>query len=158
MKLKYLESKRLSWLLFFTCFILFAVVYMTKNMFSAAMASIVEEGIMTKTQTGAINGAFWTVYAIFQVIGGFIADKFSPYKLVGIGLGGAVIANLVIYINQDYWVIMAAWVFSGIIQFGLWPGIFKIISTQVSPSLRSTSIFWMAFTPLVRKHLPAVIR
>lgn len=92
---------------------------MTKNMFSSAMATIVEEGFMTKSQTGLINAVFWLVYAPFQVVGGFAADKYSPYKLIVIGLVGAMIANIVIYFNQSYPVMMGAWVFNAIVQFGL---------------------------------------
>ena len=60
-KNKYLESKRLSILLFIFLFLLYAVVYMTKNMFSSAMAIIVEDGFMTKSQTGMINAVYWFV-------------------------------------------------------------------------------------------------
>ena len=56
-------------------FLLYAVVYMTKNMFTSAMAIIVEEGFMTKSQTGLINAIFWIVYAPFQIIGGFAVDR-----------------------------------------------------------------------------------
>ena len=77
MKSKYLESFKKSVILFLALFIMHTVVYMTKNMFSAAMASIEEEGFMTRAETGAINAGFWFVYAISQVIGGFAADKYS---------------------------------------------------------------------------------
>ena len=109
------------------------------------MAIIVEEGVMTKSQTGLINAAFWAVYALFQVFGGLAADKFSPFKLIIIGVAGAAISNLVIYFNQSYAVIMTAWIFNAIAQFGLWPGVFKILSTQLAPSLRRTAVFWMLF-------------
>ena len=130
--LKYTKSKKISILIFLTLFILYSVVYMTKNMFSAAMAAIVEEGIMTKSQTGAISAVFWLVYAPFQVIGGFAADKYSPFKLIVIGLVGSIAANTVIYFNQSYPVVISAWCFNAIIQFGLWPAIFKITSAQLA--------------------------
>ena len=85
-------------MLFVYLFMMYAVVYMTKSMFSSAMATIVEEGFMTKSQTGLINAVFWLVYALFQVVGGFAADKYSPHKLITIGLVGAIIANIVIYL------------------------------------------------------------
>ena len=144
-KQKYLESKSLSVLFFLFIFIIYAVVYMTKTMFSSAMAVIVEEGVMTKSETGLINAVFWLVYGVFQVFGGFAADKYSPYKLIMIGLIGSVISNVVIFLNQSYAVIMIAWVFNAIIQFGVWPGIFKIASTQLKPSFRSTAVYWLLF-------------
>lgn len=57
-KQKYLKDKRLSAVLFIFIFLLYAVVYMTKNMFTSAMAIIVEEGFMTKSQTSLINAIF----------------------------------------------------------------------------------------------------
>lgn len=55
----------------FFCFIwlMYAVVYMTKNCFNAALASIVAEGILTKSQTGFITSAFYLVYAPLQIVG-----------------------------------------------------------------------------------------
>ena len=146
---KYLESKTLSIILFVFVFLLYAVVYMTKNVFSSAMASIVEEGFMTKSQTGLINAVFWFVYAPFQIVGGFAADKHSPYKLILIGLIGGLISNIIIYFNQSYPVLMAAWSFNAIAQFGLWPGVFKIVSTQTAPSIRGAAVFWLLFSTSV---------
>jgi len=39
---------------FLMIFTVYSFVYMTKNCYSAAMASIVAEGVMTKTETGVI--------------------------------------------------------------------------------------------------------
>lgn len=100
---KYLESKPLSIALFLFAFFMYAAVYMTKSMFSSAMAIIVEEGFMTKSQTGLINAAFWFTYAIFQVVGGFAADRYSPYKLIMIGLIGSALSNAVIYTYGYLW-------------------------------------------------------
>lgn len=148
-KQKYLDSTAMSLVLFVFLFLMSAVVYMTKSMFSSAMATIVEEGFMTKSQTGLINAAFWFVYALFQVIGGFAVDKYSPYKLIMIGMFGAVISNVVIYFNQTYSVMMAAWTFNAAAQFGVWPGAFKVLSTQLKPTLRKTAVFWMLFSTSV---------
>lgn len=156
-KQKYLKDEKLSAVLFVFLFLLYAVVYMTKNMFTSAMAIIVEEGFMTKSQTGLINAVFWLVYAPFQVVGGFAVDKFSPYKLIMIGLAGAAIANIVIYFNQSYYVMMSAWIFNAIIQFGVWPGVFKIVSTQIAPQMRKKAVFWLLFSTSVGLGLSMLI-
>lgn len=156
-KPKYLKDERLSAVLFVFLFLLYAVVYMTKNMFTSAMAIIVEEGFMTKSQTGLINAVFWLVYAPFQVVGGFAVDKYSPYKLIMIGLAGAVVANIVIYFNQSYYIMMSAWVFNAIIQFGVWPGVFKIVSTQIAPKMRKKAVFWLLFSTSVGLGLSMII-
>ena len=156
-KPKYLKDERLSAVLFVFLFLLYAVVYMTKNMFTSAMAIIVEEGFMTKSQTGLINAVFWLVYAPFQVVGGFAVDKFSPYKLIMVVLAGAAIANIVIYFNQSYYIMMSAWVFNAIIQFGVWPGVFKIVSTQIAPKMRKKAVFWLLFSTSVGLGLSMII-
>ena len=143
---RHLKNEKISIVMFVFLFLLYAVVYMTKNMFTSAMAVIVEEGFMTKSQTGLINAVFWLVYAPFQIVGGFAADRYSPYKLIMIGICGAVVANVIIYCNQNYYVMMAAWVFNAIIQFGIWPGVFKIVSTHISASIRSGCVFWLLFS------------
>ena len=89
MKTKFLEDKRLSIVLFAFIFVMYAFVYMTKTCFSAAMASIVSEGVMTKSQTGLISAMFYLVYAPFQIFGGKLADKASMFGgvvLIAIGL------------------------------------------------------------------------
>ncbi|MBR2354016.1 MAG: MFS transporter [Clostridia bacterium] len=145
MKERYLAGKKSCFFLFLLCFVMYTMVFMSKNLFSAAMASIVEAGVMTKGQTGAISAAYWIAYTPFQVVGGFAADRFSPYKLICIGLGGSVIANLVICFNQSYPIIMGAWIFNAITQFGLWPATFKILSSQIHPNYRNKTIFWIIF-------------
>ena len=146
---RYLKDEKLCILLFVFLFLLYAIVFMTKNMFTSAMASIVEDGFMTKSQTGLINAVFWLVYAPFQIVGGYAADKYSPYKLIMIGLCGTVISNIIIYFNQSYCVMMSAWVFNAIAQFGVWPGVFKIVSTHITPKFRETAVFWLLFASSV---------
>ncbi len=146
MKIKHLESKPLSILLFIIMLLMFSTVYMTKTMFSSAMATIVEEGVMTKSQTGLISGAYWLVYGIFQVFGGFAADKYSPSKLIIIGISGAILTNVIIYLYPVYPVIMGAWMFNAAIQFGVWPSTFKIIFTELKEDFRATAIFWFPFS------------
>lgn len=126
-------------------FLMYTSIYISKNMFSAAMASIVETGAMTKSQTGAISAVFWVVYGIMQIPGGLAADRFKPSHLIIIGMVGAIVTNLVIYFNQRYEVIMIAWALNAAVQFGLWPGIFKIITTELLPSMRKNGMFWIVF-------------
>lgn len=142
----HLENRKESRFFFAFIWILYAVVYMTKNCYNGAMAGIVEEGILTKSQTGLINSVFYLVYAPLQIVGGRAADKYSPEQLIKVGLLGSALANLVIFFNQNYYVMMAAWAFNAVIQFGLWPSVFKIISSQLVRSDRKTMIFYISFS------------
>lgn len=145
MKPKHLVDKRLSLIFFVYIWIMWAVIYMTKSCFSAAMASIVHEGVMTKSQTGLILALFYFVYAPFQVLGGRMADHHSPEKLITIGLLGAFFANLVIFLNQNYYVMLTVWTFNAAIQFGIWPSVFKIISSRIAYVHRKMGMFMIGF-------------
>ena len=143
MKEKYLEDTKKSAVLFILAWILYAIVYMTKNCYSAAMAEIVAKGVLTKTQTGTITAAFYLTYAPFQILGGAAADKYSPGKLILIGTIGAAAANLTVFFTHSYTVMLTAWTLNGMIQFGIWPAIFKIVSTQLAPEHRSKGVFYI---------------
>lgn len=158
MKNKYMENEHLSHVLFFSVAILYAIIYMTKNCYSAAMVRLVEEGILTKSQTGTISALFYLVYGPFQIVGGIAADKYSPYKLIAIGFIGAAVSNALIVLNDNYYFMMAVWTFNGIIQFGVWPAIFKLVSTSLSPVHRHNGVFYISFastTGLILSYLLA---
>ncbi len=142
----HLENKKESRHFFWFLWIMYSIVYMTKNCFSSALAPIVAEGILTKSQTGLITAAFYIVYTPLQIVGGIAADRYSPEKLILTGLIGGAVSNLVIFLNQNYYVMLIAWVFNAIIQFGLWPAVFKIYSSQLCRSDRPKMVFYMSFS------------
>lgn len=124
------------------------------------MASIVSEGVLTKLQTGLITAVFYLVYAPMQVVGGIVADKFSPQKMIKIGLIGAAFANIIISLNQNYYVMLTAWAFNGIVQFGIYPSVFKIVSSQLVRSDREQMVFYLSFAGtggLVLAYLMAAV-
>ncbi len=141
----HLENKKESRSFFVFLWLMYATVYMTKNCFSGALAAIVEEGTFTLTQTTFISAAFYLAYAPLQILGGIFADKYSPEKLITIGLLGSAVSNIVIFFSQNYYVMLISWVFSAIVQFALWPAVFKIMSSQLVRSDRSRMVFYMSF-------------
>lgn len=140
------EDRRRSRHFFWFIWVLYVLVYMTKNFFTAAMASVVSEGIMTKSQVGFIVAVFYIVYAPLQILGGICADRYDPEKLIMIGLLGGAFANMVLFFNQDYYVVLFTWIFNAVIQFGLWPAVFKIISSQIVRSDSKNAAYYMSFS------------
>ena len=145
----HLEDDRTSMMFFWFIAILFSLLSMTKNCFSSALAAIVSEGIMKKSQAGLITSAFYLVYGPLQIIGGIFADKYKPDTMVKIGLVGSLISNTIIFLNHDYYIMLGAWVFNGISQMALYPGMFKMITSQLSPDWRRKGIYYFSFTATV---------
>ena len=143
------EDRKRSRHFFWFVWALYVLVAMTKNFFTAAMAQIVFEGIMTKSQVGFIVAAFYIVYAPFQMVGGIFADKYDPENLITIGLFGGAIANIILFFNQNYYVVLFTWIFNAIVQFGIWPSVFKIISSQIVRSDSKNATYYISFSTSV---------
>ncbi len=139
-------DKKKSLLLFLTVFCVYTLIYMTKNCFSAAMAAIVDAGVLTKSQTGLINAVFFALYAPLQIVGGLLADRRNPAHMIELGLLGGALSNAVIFLFPHYGVMLAAWSFNAIVQTGVWPAVIKIISVQLAPSHRERANFCIAFS------------
>ncbi len=151
----HLEDKRKSIHFFWFMWAIYSVVSMTKNCFSAAIADIVKEEFMTKSQTELITSMFYIVYTPLQVLGGIVSDKFSPERMIKIGLVGGALANASIYLFNTftddldviYPAMMISWIFNAIVQFALWASIFKVVSSQCVRSDRARMIFLISFSP-----------
>lgn len=144
----HLENKKVSKQFYLIIWIEYALIYMTKNCFSAAMASIVYEGVLTKTQTGLINAIFYVFYAPLQIVGGIFADRYDPEKLIKIGLLSSGIINLLLFFFHGYAAMLILWGLNGIAQFAVWPAIVKIITSQLAPGDRKSGAFYIAYASI----------
>lgn len=142
----HLENKKIGKYFFWFLWSMYVLVYMTKYCFSSAMAPIVESGMLTKSQTGFIGAAFHMVYAPLQILGGIFADRYNPERMIKIGLFGSTVTNLVIFLNQNYYIMLVMWVMNAISQFALWPSVFKIMSSQLPRSEKPKYIFIMSLS------------
>ena len=141
MKNKALNSKSACVLLLIGLISSFSFISLTKNCFSSSMVFIVEEGLLTKFETGTISALFYVVYAILQMMSGPLIDRWRPDKLITIGLLGAGVSNLTIYFNQSYPVMLFSWVLNAILQCAVWPSVFKLASTVICGSMRGKALF-----------------
>lgn len=107
---------------------MYLMVCMVKSNYTASIAYIVNEGIFTKTDSGLISASFYLVYGMAQLLGGGLSDRFSPYKVIAIGVLGSLVANLVLCFTMDFIWVLIIWSLCGLSQFGIWPSICKIIA------------------------------
>ena len=145
MKTKSFGNARASLAIMVALMTTYSFVCMSKNCFSAAMVFIVDEGLLTKVETGTITSVFYVAYAILQVVGGFVSDRVDPNRLMTVGILGAGAANLVIFFNQNYAVMLVTWTLNGILQFGVWPACFKIMSTVLHEKHRDVGMYIASF-------------
>lgn len=127
------EKYRASKLLFVICWVVYLFVVISRSNYTTAIAFIVKEGVFTKSDAGIISAAFYFTYGFVQLIGGNAADRFSPYKLIIIGLVGALVTNIMLmFFNTFIWVLVL-WCLNGVLQFAMWPSVTRIIAAYLLP-------------------------
>ncbi len=139
------KSQKSSYVLILSLCAMHALTMFAKTNYSASVAYIVSRGIFSKANAGTIASVFYILYAIGQVLGGFLVDKFSPYKMALIGILGAIVGNLVLCFTTNYLIILVTWSLCGIVQFGIWPSVCKLIATDVLPEQRSKASVYIQY-------------
>ena len=130
------REEKLSIFLLAVCLVMYVLVCMTKSNYTASIAFIVKEGIFTKAKSGLISACFYLIYSVGQIIGGFITDRISPYKVISIGIAGSLLINLALCFTTRFEFVLVLWSICGVIQFGIWPGLVKIVAAVLDPKHR----------------------
>ncbi len=144
MKVRDKEDKA-SWGLFWFCFIIYAIVSMSKSVFSASIASIISEGYFEKSQAGIINSGFYLLYGGAQLLGGRFLDKASPMKLLTISILGPMLSVILMGLSDNFYIMMITWMLNGLIQFALWPAILRILTEYLLPMHRQKAMTYISF-------------
>jgi len=76
------RTTRVRWLLVFWLFVLSAVSYLDRVNISIAGGAIVDAYHLTDVQLGKVFSALVAGYALFQTIGGQLADRFGPRRVL----------------------------------------------------------------------------
>ena len=134
-------SRKLFWCLFS----LYTVNILGKMSFTVVTASLIDEAVLTKTQAGLINGVFWLLYALGQFAGGVLINRSNPYSLIKLAAASSMLANLLMAFEDNFTMMFVTWGINGVLQFGLWPAILRLISTQITREERGKATDWMAF-------------
>src|ERR1700722_16110508 len=80
------KTSRVRWFLVFWLFILSAVSYLDRVNISIAGGAIVDAYHLTDVQLGRVFSALVAGYALFQTVGGHLADRFGPRRVLTAGV------------------------------------------------------------------------
>ena len=144
MKIKTKENA--SIILFVLCWVVYAIISMTKTAFSSSMPSIMKEGILTNSGAGIVSAVYYVFYGGAQLLLVKLVDKVSPFKLISVSLLGAIISMLGFALADSFWVMFVLWGVTGLLQFALWPAIIRIIAQYILPCHRSKAMVSISFS------------
>src|ERR1700731_2887218 len=84
------RMSRVRWFLVFWLFILSAVSYLDRVNISIASGSVADAYHLNDVQLGKVFSAMLVGYALFQTVGGRLADRFGPRRVLagGVAWGG----------------------------------------------------------------------
>ena len=80
------RTSHVRWFLVFWLFILSAVSYLDRVNISIAGGSIAEAYHLSDVQLGKVFSAMLVGYAIFQTVGGRLADRYGPRRVLAGGV------------------------------------------------------------------------
>jgi len=80
------DKSNVRWFLVFWLFVLSAVSYLDRVNISIAGGSIVDAYHLTDVQLGKVFSALVAGYALFQTLGGYLADRFGPRRVLAGGV------------------------------------------------------------------------
>lgn len=110
----------------------YMVSYMTRINYGAVIAEMeISTGFSRSLLSMALTGSFIT-YGVGQIVSGICGDKFSPKKLVSLGLIVTICMNLLIPLCQNPYQMLAVWCVNGFAQSFMWPPIVRLMTALLS--------------------------
>lgn len=102
--------------------------YITRINYSAVISEMVTATSFQKSELSlALTGSFVT-YGVGQIISGMLGDRFSPKKLISVGLVTSVIMNLLIPFCKTPLAFLTVWSINGFAQSFMWPPLVKLMT------------------------------
>lgn len=140
------SEERASYTLLAACWIVYALISMTKSTYSASIASIIQDGLFSKSMAGIINAGFYLFYGGAQIFGARCIDRISPVYLINAALIGTTVSLFAMPFFASFSAMLIFWSFAGLMQFAIWPATLRIIAEYLLPSHKGRGMVFIAFS------------
>ena len=131
-----LSQKR--YVICFCCFLATCCAYIERTGFSVAFTALCKRDAVAERVEGMVMGAFFVGYAVSQVPGGMLAQRFGGRRtLIASFLGWSIAAALTPSTAKSALAISAVRITVGVFQGGLIPSVHTVLSEWVLPQERA---------------------
>lgn len=127
--------------LFTVSWIVYFISYIGRLNYAASMLEIGQSEGYTTMQLGAVVTALFIAYGIGQLVSGVIGDYCSPRILVGMGLIGCSLCNILMFLSHTYWQLIVIWAINGFALSLIWPPMVKLFSKHMPKDYLHKSCF-----------------
>jgi MFS transporter, ACS family, glucarate transporter len=142
------RTSHVRWFLVFWLFVLSAVSYLDRVNISIAGGAIVEAYHLTDVQLGKVFSALLVGYALFQTVGGHLADRFGPRRVLtgGVvwwGIFTALTALVPADVRGALWLFVAVRFLLGAGEAVIYPAANKFVASWIPVRERGTANGWI---------------
>lgn len=141
-----LDDVKKSRLVVIALWIIYACAYFGRTCYSAAIASIVSDGIYTKSEIGLVGTAFFICYGAGQILSGIAGDRVNPFAMVLLGAIGSCACCFSMAFVNSLALMAVIWGINGIFQSMLWAPLLRIFSETVNAKLREKAVLNIALS------------
>ena len=119
--------------------------YMTRSNYSAVLTAIISDTNHRRELLSlALTGSFFT-YGLGQIVSGFFGDRFSPKKLLGLGLLLTACMNLLLPLCTTPWQMTVVWSINGFAQAFMWPPLLKLMTVLLPEKDYQKGVLWVSY-------------
>ncbi len=114
------------------CAAVYFISYFSRKDFAAAMAVMIEGGVLDKTTGGLVGMALFITYGAGQILSGWLGDRASPRLLLSAGVATTMLCNLFVPLLSPFRVpFILLWGLNGLAQAMLWPPIVRLLAEHL---------------------------
>ncbi len=142
------KTSSVRWFLVFWLFVLSAVSYLDRVNISIAGGSIVDAYHLTDVQLGRVFSALVAGYALFQTVGGHLADRYGPRRVLtgGVlwwGIFTALTALVPANVAGAIWLFVAVRFFLGAGEAVIYPAANQFVARWIPVRERGVANGWI---------------
>lgn len=141
-----IASVKKSRLVVIVLWLIYASAYFGRTCYSAAIASIVSNGIYDKSDIGIVGTAFFICYGAGQIVNGILGDRINPFVMVLFGAAFSGICCTSMAFTDSLGAMAAIWGANGIFQSMLWSPLLRIYSETINEKLRKGAVLNIALS------------
>ena len=122
------------------CWMAYAISYLCRSNVSIALTPMMEQLGWDKTQAGMIGTVFFWVYALGQLVNGYLGDKIAPKYYMITGMAITTAANLAMGLTSSLGLAVFFWGLNGFGLSMLWGPVMRMITQWFAPEQRGNVI------------------
>lgn len=133
-----MQTKKISVrLIFLCCWFTYLTAYLCRVNFSSAMNAISLERGLSAGHLGVVGAVFYGVYAVGQLVNGYIGDRVRANRYMLLALTGTMACNLMMSFVSSFPAMLVFWGINGCFQSMFWSTIIRVLAQNIPAEKRA---------------------